>query len=441
MNPCYSSPCGANAICRVQNNYAICECIPEYHGNPYDRCRPECISNSECTKDKACINYKCIDPCPGTCGLNAECTVTNYVPSCTCPYGMTGDAFRQCQYIPIMSKDHRQHEIFRQHTNFINILNYFSENDPCHPSPCGLNARCTHSAGNVNCECLPGYFGNSYGAGCRPECTINSECNSNNICSNQKCIDPCPSVCGYNAICQTINHSPICTCPEKMNGDPFIECKQRDIKINDPCSPSPCSQNGICKNHNGNAVCIYPECIINSDCSRDRTCINQKCMDPCDNACGVNALCSAINHRAECVCPPEYVGSPLVQCMLQPREPRPECESDYECSNDKSCMNNKCINPCDEIPGICGQNSECHVQIHRAVCSCKSGFTGNAQFICYESKFYFIKFSVCLQLVPLTNSIFSWMPLRFRMSYNRILYKQRMCRSMSLYTMWYQCNL
>lgn len=87
----------------MENSYAVCECIPDYHGNPYDRCRPECIANSECAKNRACINNKCADPCPGTCGVNALCAVTNHIPICSCPTGMSGDAFRQCEFVPISS--------------------------------------------------------------------------------------------------------------------------------------------------------------------------------------------------------------------------------------------------------------------------------------------------------------------------------------------------
>lgn len=46
--------------------------------------------------NRACIRQKCQDPCPGTCGLEALCSITNHIPICTCPHGTTGDAFRQC---------------------------------------------------------------------------------------------------------------------------------------------------------------------------------------------------------------------------------------------------------------------------------------------------------------------------------------------------------
>lgn len=59
-------------------------------------CRPECMTSSECALDKACINTKCQDPCPGTCGINARCQVVNHNPICSCSVGFTGDPFVRC---------------------------------------------------------------------------------------------------------------------------------------------------------------------------------------------------------------------------------------------------------------------------------------------------------------------------------------------------------
>lgn len=91
-DPCASSPCGSNARC----DNGICSCLPEYQGDPYVGCRPECVLNTDCPQNLACIRNKCVDPCPGTCGRNAQCMVYNHVPMCSCPSGMVGNAFVQC---------------------------------------------------------------------------------------------------------------------------------------------------------------------------------------------------------------------------------------------------------------------------------------------------------------------------------------------------------
>ena len=99
INPCVPSPCGPNSQCRVLNDQAVCSCLENYIGLP-PSCRPECVLSTECPADKACINQKCQDPCPGTCGLNAECRVRNHSPLCQCRSRFTGDAFTRCYPIP-----------------------------------------------------------------------------------------------------------------------------------------------------------------------------------------------------------------------------------------------------------------------------------------------------------------------------------------------------
>lgn len=94
--------------------------------------------------------------------------------------------------------------------------------NPCNPSPCGPNSQCREINGQAVCSCVPGYIGSP--PTCRPECVSSSECPLNQACLNQKCIDPCPGTCGIGAICQVINHNPICSCPAPLSGDPFVRC-------------------------------------------------------------------------------------------------------------------------------------------------------------------------------------------------------------------------
>lgn len=103
--PCNPSPCGMNAICKERNGAGSCSCIPEYFGDPYTGCRPECVTNSDCDRSKSCMNNKCRDPCSGVCGLNAECRVINHSPSCYCPIGYTGDPTLSCYIQPTCKND------------------------------------------------------------------------------------------------------------------------------------------------------------------------------------------------------------------------------------------------------------------------------------------------------------------------------------------------
>lgn len=161
----HTSPCGPNSKCREVNSQAVCTCLPEYRGIP-PNCRPECVVNAECPPHLACLNKKCTDPCPNTCGVRALCTTKNHNPICTCPVGFTGDPFFQCS---------------------------------------------------------PDYIG--VPPECRPECILSSECKSHFACVNQKCKDPCPGSCGVNAQCHVVNHIPVCTCMEGFTGDPFAQCR------------------------------------------------------------------------------------------------------------------------------------------------------------------------------------------------------------------------
>lgn len=96
---CIPSPCGPNSQCREVNSQAVCSCLPTYLGNP-PACRPECTVSAECPHNEACMNQKCVDPCVGTCGINAVCIVINHSPICSCKPGHSGDPFLRCNPIP-----------------------------------------------------------------------------------------------------------------------------------------------------------------------------------------------------------------------------------------------------------------------------------------------------------------------------------------------------
>lgn len=77
-------------------NYADCKCKPDYYGNPYVACKPECVVDSDCPRYLDCVRNKCIDPCPGACGINAICDVLNHQAMCNCPTGYTGSPLARC---------------------------------------------------------------------------------------------------------------------------------------------------------------------------------------------------------------------------------------------------------------------------------------------------------------------------------------------------------
>lgn len=95
---CRPSPCGNFAQCREIFGQAVCSCLPDYHGTP-PNCMPECVISSDCLSNQACQNQKCINPCLGACGFNAECRVVNHSPICNCLPRYTGSAISHCHPI------------------------------------------------------------------------------------------------------------------------------------------------------------------------------------------------------------------------------------------------------------------------------------------------------------------------------------------------------
>lgn len=366
VNPCVPSPCGANAECKVQQNAGSCACLLDYIGNPYEGCRPECTRNTDCPSNLACIGQKCKNPCPGTCGQNAECYVQNHSPVCVCFDRYSGDPFRNCQPIPPPRKKNASTNPKATNTKQIfanKKFDIFTESDlsvlsPCRLTQCGPYSQCREVNGQAVCSCLPEYTG--VPPLCKPECTTNSECPLNRACINQKCVDPCINRCGEQAVCRVVNHSPICTCKDKLTGDPFSRCYFLERKNHDlssiryliffqsnlsihyfletpppqpnPCIPSPCGPNSLCQINNGLASCscgtnyygtppyCRPECTINSDCTSNKACINERCIDPCLGSCGLNALCNVYNHVPACNCLEGYTGDPFTGCQYQPRK-------------------------------------------------------------------------------------------------------------------------
>jgi hypothetical protein len=48
----------------------------------------------------------------------------------------------------------------------------------------------------------------------------------------------------------------------------------------------------------------------------EKRCQNNRCVLPCleAGACGVNAVCRSVNHKAQCLCPPGYFGNAQIDC-------------------------------------------------------------------------------------------------------------------------------
>ena len=120
-------------------------------------------------------------------------------------------------------------------------------------------------------------------------------------------------------------------------------------------------------------------CKSDSECPLTQACINRECQDPCIyERCGTNAQCVVQNHRASCICPPDYRGNPYEFCR------RPECITDPDCPTTLKCENEKCVDPCE-----CARHAYCQARNHRGICTCEPGYTGDPYGIaCTESKLF-----------------------------------------------------
>ncbi|XP_018323516.1 adhesive plaque matrix protein 2 [Agrilus planipennis] len=363
---CTGNTCGQNAQCTIAGGRPVCSCFNGYTGDPLTYCRrAECLDNSECRGHLSCINEKCVNPCEGICGFNANCEVRNHVPVCSCPPGHTGDPFSSCRK--------------------------FDPEELCHPSPCGSNTQCEVINNVPTCKCLPGYHGSPV-AGCRHECESDSECGPQSACLEFRCQNPC-SQCGENAECEGVrNHVAVCKCPRGYFGNPLISCKPECVSHSD-CPPGKpacfynqcknpcdgvCGINANCQLKNGlTPVCSCPKDMTGNPFVSCRPFTKEDLCEP--NPCGQNAKCTPGHDRYNkerpvCTCLPGYTGDPLRACI------RGECLDDAECPDTRACINLSCQNPC---INQCGINAMCNAKRHIAVCTCFPGYNGDALTQCH----------------------------------------------------------
>ena len=81
--PSSPSPCGKNTHCSFDHvkNEVVCACLPGYdRGDPLSPagCSPECSKDADCGPDLACVNLHCVNTCPGSCGIGAQCKLINH---------------------------------------------------------------------------------------------------------------------------------------------------------------------------------------------------------------------------------------------------------------------------------------------------------------------------------------------------------------------------
>merc|ERR1712241_486432 len=421
LNPCFNDPCGANADCDSRGRSAVCRCRSGYVGDPFVNCQLEpcsqnpCGTNAECESQGRSAICKCPngysgdpytncirDPCStNPCGANALCENNGNAAVCRCPDDHVGDPYVSCTFDPCQTSGcgpntdcsvSGQRSLCRCIRGFTGNPNSRSGclADPCSVIDiCGANADCRNEGGRPVCECQSGHKGDPYTGCVRGDCISNSECRVNQACQDYKCVDPCQLSCGSGADCQVKNHVAICRCPRGFTGDPFQSCRKfSKDEICEACGANTDCEVGqddrpICrckKDYIGNPLQgCRRECETDRDCSPSQQCSQFKCLAACrEGACGENANCAARNNRAECTCPPDFLGEARSRCYT-------ECTRHDDCQDNQACVKFKCKDPCREPdPNVCGSGANCEVKHHKPICSCPRGFTGDPFVSCRE---------------------------------------------------------
>ncbi|OXA40497.1 Pro-epidermal growth factor [Folsomia candida] len=99
QNKC-KKPCGENAYCDLVDGAEVCQCLPDFQGEPNVKCSIKCEAHTDCPKTMSCfVDRQCRSPCVHSahgCGINAKCKVEDHRPVCYCPKEWVGDETIQC---------------------------------------------------------------------------------------------------------------------------------------------------------------------------------------------------------------------------------------------------------------------------------------------------------------------------------------------------------
>lgn len=240
MDPCsYNAACASSARCRAVAHRSQCYCPPGTQGNPLEACvTVGCQSNDDCAQDEACdaVNRVCRQVCtPGVCAPEAFCEGRNHLPICTCRTGTTGDPYVRCREEPRQpitpTRECEEDANCRSHLTCVNniCVNPCSTGSPCSPSQ-ECRVLDTSPFRSVVCQCPPDTTFTKNGlcvkivttpSGCKSD----GECGLTERCSQGRCVDACQlEACGVNAVCKSVNHQGICSCPPGYQGNPRIQC-------------------------------------------------------------------------------------------------------------------------------------------------------------------------------------------------------------------------
>merc|ERR1712088_574813 len=368
---------------------------------PYSLFSPQFGSNSPCS--------------PSPCGPGALCEnkgLGNAI--CSCPPGQTGDPL-----VEGCSPDNRRRPLNGSGGRGGGGGFSFGSRGQ---SSSGFGGSVSNSGFGSNSN-----FGGSSSNFGGESCNRLSDCQFDRQCQGTpgRCVDPCTNnvetgrpPCGRGADCKATRYKAVCSCPRDHTGDPFVSC--RPFTPEDLCRPNPCGPNAYCKpgidnrtgedrpvclcneGYRGNGVtgCTRGECnsLQHNTCPNDRACYDSSCIDPCgptfcggSPCCNPTANCRAVDHLAECSCPPGTEGEPRADrggtCRrsANTRPGRSIGSRGVGGGNRGGSSGNLCQ------PNPCGQDAQCNVGTDRRgdprpVCTCPRGYTGDALRVCLRGE-------------------------------------------------------
>jgi len=123
-------------------------------------------------------------------------------------------------------------------------------------------------------------------------CQTHDDCGTEEICGrlSRVCAKACTDTsCGPGAECIAKDHVPECTCPEDMEGNPYIQCVKGVVEKD-------------------SAQFTNKTCRVDFDCADGSICSKRICVDPCvEGRCGGGQECQVVNGNPMrtiiCKCP------------------------------------------------------------------------------------------------------------------------------------------
>lgn len=201
---------------------------------------------------------------------------------CTCPAGTIGNPQTGCSKTPVRCVGSSRCRSGSTCEAGYCTASCSKDND------CSCGEACVGGRCRMNCltdnQCPQGQL--CKGTSCAIGCRSSGDCKAEEACVNGQCKDPCSmGTCGLNAECRVSDHRAVCLCPSGYRGKP-------------------------------NEECLRNECDVDSNCDMEKSCKSNKCVNPClePGACGINAMCRSVQHKAKCSCPSGYYGNALVEC-------------------------------------------------------------------------------------------------------------------------------